>query len=286
MDVVALARNGVDFAVATLGTATTGDHLNVLFRLTDNVSFCFDGDRAGRKAAWRALDNALPHIREGRQIRFVFLPDGHDPDTYVNERGADAFVAAVDGVDAGQGLPFDEGRYVLDAFVVDGIPLALGDDDSEEVAFGFDFPFAGSIYNSVWVNSNGNLTFGENDFDWTESTGEFLDGPPRIAALWDDLSPYNLFSGAQQGLVTFDRSKNSFSVIFASTPPCISDSAIPLATHHRRTASSRLQTWLGPAILVLGTAAFFLWRHAYFGYWLPNTYYAKTGDLQGQLKTG
>jgi DNA primase len=96
MDVVALARNGIDFAIATLGTATTGDHLNVLFRLTDNVSFCFDGDRAGQAAAWRALENALPHIREGRQIRFVFLPEGHDPDSYVNAHGADAFVTAVD----------------------------------------------------------------------------------------------------------------------------------------------------------------------------------------------
>jgi len=96
MDVVALARNGIDFATATLGTATTPDHLNRLFRLTDNVVFCFDGDRAGKAAAWRALENALPQIREGRQIRFVFLPDGQDPDSYVNERGADAFVDAVD----------------------------------------------------------------------------------------------------------------------------------------------------------------------------------------------
>ena len=96
MDVVALARHGIDFAVATLGTATTADHLNRLFRLTENVVFSFDGDRAGRKAAWRALENALPQIREGRQIRFVFLPDGHDPDTYVNEFGADGFVKEVD----------------------------------------------------------------------------------------------------------------------------------------------------------------------------------------------
>ncbi len=97
MDVVALARNGIDFATATLGTATTPEHLNRLFRLTDNVLFCFDGDRAGRAAAWRALENALPHIREGRQIRFTFLPDGHDPDSFVNEFGATAFVAAIDG---------------------------------------------------------------------------------------------------------------------------------------------------------------------------------------------
>jgi len=96
MDVVALARHGIDFAVGTLGTATTPEHLNRLFRLTDNVDFCFDGDRAGRKAAWRALETALPLIQEGRQVRFVFLPDGHDPDSYVNELGANAFVKALD----------------------------------------------------------------------------------------------------------------------------------------------------------------------------------------------
>ena len=96
MDAVALARHGIDFAVATLGTATTPDHLNRLFRLTENVCFAFDGDRAGRKAAWRALENALPLIREGRQIRFMFLPEGHDPDSYVNELGTDAFLKALD----------------------------------------------------------------------------------------------------------------------------------------------------------------------------------------------
>ena len=96
MDVVALAQHGIDFATATLGTATTADHLNRLFRLTDYVVFCFDGDRAGKAAAWRALENALPQIREGRQLRFVFLPDGHDPDSFVNQHGAAAFVQAVD----------------------------------------------------------------------------------------------------------------------------------------------------------------------------------------------
>jgi DNA primase len=96
MDAVALARHGIDFAVATLGTATTPEHLNRLFRLTENVCFAFDGDRAGRKAAWRALENALPLIREGRQIRFMFLPEGHDPDSYVNELGTDAFLKTLD----------------------------------------------------------------------------------------------------------------------------------------------------------------------------------------------
>ena len=96
MDVVALARHGIDCSVATLGTATTADHLNRLFRLAENIDFCFDGDRAGRQAAWRALETALPHIREGRQLRFVFLPDGQDPDSFVNAHGADAFIEALD----------------------------------------------------------------------------------------------------------------------------------------------------------------------------------------------
>ena len=103
MDAVALARHGIDFVVATLGTATTEEHLNRLFRLTENAYFAFDGDRAGRKAAWRALENALPQVREGRQIRFVFLPEGQDPDSFVNEHGADAFVKLMDS-----GLPLSE----------------------------------------------------------------------------------------------------------------------------------------------------------------------------------
>ncbi len=96
MDVIGLARHGIDYGVATLGTATTGDHLNRLFRLTDDVHFSFDGDRAGRKAAWRALENALPHMREGRQIRFVFLPEKQDPDSFVQAEGANAFEALLD----------------------------------------------------------------------------------------------------------------------------------------------------------------------------------------------
>jgi DNA primase len=96
MDVVGLARHGIDFSTATLGTATTDEHLNRLFRLCEEVYFCFDGDRAGRAAAWKALENALPLIREGRQIRFVFLPDGQDPDSFVQAEGSDAFVKALD----------------------------------------------------------------------------------------------------------------------------------------------------------------------------------------------
>ena len=95
MDVVGLARHGIEFAVATLGTATSDDHLTRLFRLTEAVTFCFDGDSAGRAAAWRALETTLPHIREGRQIRFVFLPEGQDPDSFVRDNSAKAFEGAL-----------------------------------------------------------------------------------------------------------------------------------------------------------------------------------------------
>ncbi|HEY3858789.1 MAG TPA: DNA primase [Gammaproteobacteria bacterium] len=91
MDVVALAQYGVRYAVATLGTSTTAEHLKKLFRVCPEVVFCFDGDRAGRAAAWRALENALPEAEDGRQIRFLFLPDGEDPDTLVRKEGKDAF---------------------------------------------------------------------------------------------------------------------------------------------------------------------------------------------------
>ncbi len=93
MDVVSLHQAGVTYAVATLGTATTPDHLQRIFRLVGEVVFCFDGDRAGRAAAWRALENAVGEVKQGRQVRFLFLPEGHDPDTLVREEGAVAFEA-------------------------------------------------------------------------------------------------------------------------------------------------------------------------------------------------
>ncbi|HEY5994988.1 MAG TPA: DNA primase [Gallionellaceae bacterium] len=91
MDVVALAQLGVEYGVATLGTATTPYHIQKLLRMTDRVVFCFDGDAAGRRAAWRALENALPHLQDGKQLRFLFLPPEHDPDSYIREHGKDAF---------------------------------------------------------------------------------------------------------------------------------------------------------------------------------------------------
>jgi DNA primase len=91
MDVVSLAQQGINYAVASLGTATTADHMQMLFRATRQVICCYDGDRAGRDAAWRALENALPHLKDGIDLRFSFLPDGEDPDTMVQKEGKDAF---------------------------------------------------------------------------------------------------------------------------------------------------------------------------------------------------
>ena len=91
MDVVALAQFGVDYAVASLGTSTTGDHIQTLFRQTGTVVCCYDGDRAGRDAAWRAMEQALPYLTDGRQLKFMFLPDGEDPDTYIRQYGREGF---------------------------------------------------------------------------------------------------------------------------------------------------------------------------------------------------
>jgi DNA primase len=103
MDVARLHQAGVNYAVATLGTATTPEHLRRIFKLVNEVVFCFDGDKAGRAAAWRALGNALPEAREGRQIRFLFLPEGHDPDSLVGEEGQQKFEKRIDGA-----LPLSE----------------------------------------------------------------------------------------------------------------------------------------------------------------------------------
>lgn len=96
MDVVALGQYDIDYAVAALGTATTSDHIHTLFRTTAEVVCCYDGDNAGREAAWRALDNALPHLQDGRELKFVFLPDGEDPDSLVRQIGKEGFEALLD----------------------------------------------------------------------------------------------------------------------------------------------------------------------------------------------
>ncbi len=111
LDVVSLAQGGIDNVVGTLGTATTRTHLQRLFRLAPEIVFCFDGDRAGREAAWRALQVALPEMQDGRQLGFLFLPEGEDPDSFIRHHGAPAFHHAV----AEDALPLD--RFVFDTLV-------------------------------------------------------------------------------------------------------------------------------------------------------------------------
>lgn len=95
MDVVALAQFGVGYGVAALGTATTAEHVKILMRQADSIYFCFDGDSAGRKAAWRALENALPQLKDDKSLHFLFLPEEHDPDSYIRAYGKAQFEDAL-----------------------------------------------------------------------------------------------------------------------------------------------------------------------------------------------
>ncbi|WP_314366403.1 DNA primase [Neisseria cinerea] len=95
MDVVALAQFGVGYGVAALGTATTAEHVKILMRQADSIYFCFDGDNAGRKAAWRALENALPQLKDDKSLHFLFLPEEHDPDSYIRAYGKAQFEDAL-----------------------------------------------------------------------------------------------------------------------------------------------------------------------------------------------
>jgi DNA primase len=120
MDVVALAQFDIRYAVATLGTATTPDHLARLFRLCPEVIFCFDGDRAGRDAAWRALDNALPVLKEGHELRFLFLPEGEDPDSLVRKEGKAGFETRLDEASPLSRYFFDQLSSQIDMNSLDG----------------------------------------------------------------------------------------------------------------------------------------------------------------------
>jgi DNA primase len=108
MDVVMLAQHGVENAVATLGTAVTAEHVGKLFRLVDDVVFAFDGDAAGRKAAWRGLENTLPQLPDGKRATFLFLPEGEDPDSFVRGQGAAAFQRLCDTAKPLSDFLFDE----------------------------------------------------------------------------------------------------------------------------------------------------------------------------------
>lgn len=120
MDVVALAQNGIDYAVATLGTATNATHLNRLFKVVSEVIYCFDGDQAGRTAAWRGMQATLPILHDGRQVRFLFLPDGEDPDSLVRKIGKEQFHALIDGATPLADFFFDHLCEDLDPDAIDG----------------------------------------------------------------------------------------------------------------------------------------------------------------------
>jgi DNA primase len=120
MDVIALAQHGISNATATLGTATSDAHLEKVYRICPEVVFCFDGDNAGRQAASRALEAALPCMQDGRQARFLFLPEGEDPDTLVRSKGADHFHALVANATALENFLFESLAEGLDLASMDG----------------------------------------------------------------------------------------------------------------------------------------------------------------------
>jgi len=126
MDVVRLHQSGIGYAVATLGTATTPEHLKRAFRLVREVLFCFDGDKAGRAAAWRALQNALPEATAGRELKFLFLPEGEDPDTLVGKEGREAFESRY-----ASAMPLSE--YLV-AHLTDAIDVSHADGKARFVA--------------------------------------------------------------------------------------------------------------------------------------------------------
>jgi len=120
MDVVSLAQFDLLYSVATLGTATTVEHLQKLFRLCDEVVFCFDGDRAGKEAAWRAMGNALSAIKSGKSARFMFLADGEDPDTMIRQSGKEAFEAGIENAVTFSEFFFDKLTQQVNIQTLDG----------------------------------------------------------------------------------------------------------------------------------------------------------------------
>lgn len=120
MDVVALAQYGIAYGVATLGTACGEDHLNRAFRFTNEIVFCFDGDEAGRKAARRAMENSIPAMEDGRQVKFLYLPEGEDPDTLVRQIGADKFTRLVEGATPLESFVFEELGQHIDTQTMEG----------------------------------------------------------------------------------------------------------------------------------------------------------------------
>ncbi len=143
MDVVALAQSGIGYAVATLGTATTPTHVQKLLRQVDEVIFCFDGDDAGRRAAWRALENSLEQLADGKRLSFLFLPQGEDPDTYVRKLGKDAFEKLLDDAKPLSQFLLDELKARFDMTTVEGRAALLK--DAKPLVTRITAPFLGRI---------------------------------------------------------------------------------------------------------------------------------------------
>lgn len=120
MDVVALAQHGVSYAVATLGTATTEDHLDRMYRMVSKVIFCFDGDTAGKNAAWKALNVALLHMKDGRSAKFLFVPDGEDPDSLIRKEGEDKFKWRLDQAKSLTDFFFEKLQEEVDVDTLEG----------------------------------------------------------------------------------------------------------------------------------------------------------------------
>jgi len=126
MDVIALAQFGIDYAVAALGTATSQAHLDLLFRFSSELVFCFDGDRAGREAAWRVMESAFSSLKDGRSCRIMMLPQSHDPDSLVREEGADKFTGRVQTAQALSDYFFDRVSGELNLSEMEGRAQLIG----------------------------------------------------------------------------------------------------------------------------------------------------------------
>ena len=119
-DVLSLSQYGVDYAVATLGTATTSNHIRTLFRMAPEISFCFDGDEAGSEAAWKALNAVLPMMQDGKVVSFVFLPHGHDPDSLIRDEGVHGFEQRITEGESIENVIFDRLRANTNLSRMDG----------------------------------------------------------------------------------------------------------------------------------------------------------------------
>ncbi|MDP2560746.1 DNA primase [Psychrobium sp. 1_MG-2023] len=140
MDVVALAQHGVSWAVASLGTSTTSEQIQLMFRNTSEIICCYDGDRAGRDAAWRTLQNSLPQLKDGRQIKFMFLPDGEDPDSMIRQLGEQEFVALVD-----QAMPLSQ--FLFDNLISQ---VEMDSEDGRSKLANLALPMVNSISDGVF----------------------------------------------------------------------------------------------------------------------------------------